>query len=143
MLFEQLLLLRVPKNVAYMVPVGCLLASVLTFSTLNKHSEITAIRAGGVAPLRLAAPLFGLAGVGCLLLLLAQEYLLPYTNQAHRLIWLTQVRHEKLEASMGLFKQGQIWYRRDNRIRQERATAPSTGLIDEYECDGETRKTAK
>jgi lipopolysaccharide export system permease protein len=118
------MILRVPKNVAYMVPVGCLLASVLTFSTLNKRSEITAIRSGGVAPLRLAMPLFALAGVGCLLLLWAQEYLLPYTNQAYRLIWLTQVRHEKLEASMGLYKQGQIWYRHGNRIWHVQLSEP-------------------
>lgn len=116
--------LRVPGHVYYMVPVACLLASVLTFSTLNKHNEILAIRAGGMAPLRLARPLFYLGGVGCLMLLVAQEYLLPYTNQAHRLIWRTRIRQEKLDMDMGLFKRGHIWYRADNRMWSVQVSEP-------------------
>jgi lipopolysaccharide export system permease protein len=118
------MVLRLPQNLFYMVPVACLLASVLTFSVLSKHSEITAIRAGGVAPLRLARPLFGLAGVGCLLLLLAQEYLLPYANQAHHLIWRTRIRHEQVDMHAGLFKRGAIWYRAYNRIWSVQLSEP-------------------
>jgi lipopolysaccharide export system permease protein len=116
--------LRVPQNLTYMVPVACLLASVLTFSVLSKHSEITAIRSAGVAPLRLAGPLFCLAGVAFLLLLLAQEYLLPYTNQAQRLIWSTRVRHQQVDTRMGLVKRGELWYRAPQRIWHVQLSEP-------------------
>lgn len=107
---------KLPGMVYQLVPAAFLLASVLTFSTLNKSSEITAIRAGGVAPLRLAWPLFCIGAVGGMAMLVAQEFLLPYTNQVSRLIWRTRIRHEKMLTRMGLFKQGKIWYRTTNRV---------------------------
>jgi lipopolysaccharide export LptBFGC system permease protein LptF len=110
------LALKLPGMVYQLVPAAFLLASALTFSTLNKSSEITAIRAGGVAPLRLAWPLFCIGAVGGMAMLVAQEFLLPYTNQVSRLIWRTRIRHEKMLTRMGLFKQGKIWYRTTNRV---------------------------
>ena len=109
-------LFKLPGIVYEIVPLAFLLASVLTFSTLTRHNEITAVRAGGIAPLRLAWPLFFIGGIGCMALLVAQEYLLPYTNQTYRLIWRTRIQREKIEARLGLFKQGQIWYRAAPRL---------------------------
>ncbi|ETX07964.1 LPS export ABC transporter permease LptG [Candidatus Entotheonella palauensis] len=113
------LLLRLPDILYLMVPVACLLASVLTFSTLNKHNEIVAMRAAGVAPLRLAMPLFGLGVVACCLLLAVQEYVLPYTIRAEREIWRTRIQG-KAEAHSAGYKTGNIWYRTSNRIWQAR-----------------------
>lgn len=111
------LLLRLPDILYLMVPVACLLASVLTFSTLNKHNEIVAMRAAGVSPLRLALPLFGLGVVACGLLLAVQEYVLPYTRYTER-----QVLHTRIEGrsddELAAFKTADIWYRRANRIWQ-------------------------
>jgi lipopolysaccharide export system permease protein len=110
------LLFKLPEIGAQLLPAAFLLASVLTFSTLTKYNEITAVRAGGIAPLRLARPLFVLGGLGCLVLLIAYEYLLPYTNQAYRLIWRTRIRHETLEVPPGMVQGGQIWYRAGPRL---------------------------
>jgi lipopolysaccharide export system permease protein len=112
----QYLLFRLPEISAQLLPAACLFASVLTFSTLTKYNEVTAIRAGGIAPLRLAVPLFLLGGVGCLCLLLAYEYVLPYTNQTYRLIWRTRIRHELVETPPGMVQSGQIWYRAGPRL---------------------------
>ena len=46
------LALRLPAILYQMVPVACLLASVLTFSMLAKHNEIVAMRAVGISPLQ-------------------------------------------------------------------------------------------
>jgi lipopolysaccharide export system permease protein len=110
------LLLRLPGLIYQIVPGLFLLASVLTFSTLTKHNEMTAVRSGGIAPLRLASPLFLLGALGGLLLLVAQEYVLPYTNHAYRLLWHTRIRHEKVDTPLGVVKQGQLWYRGTARI---------------------------
>jgi lipopolysaccharide export system permease protein len=49
-------------------------------------------------------------------LLLSQEYLLPYTNQEYNLIWRTRIQRVKLDRRLGLFKKGQIWHRSPERI---------------------------
>jgi lipopolysaccharide export system permease protein len=109
------LLLRLPDILYLMVPVACLLASVLTFSTLNKHNEMVAMRAAGVAPLHLATPLFGLGVMACCLLLVAQEYVLPYTSRLEDEVWRTRIQG-KADASLVVYKTEDIWYRRSNRI---------------------------
>jgi lipopolysaccharide export system permease protein len=106
------------------MPAACLLASVVTFSTLNKHHETIAIRAHGISPLRLTRPLFVVGGVVCLLLLMAQEYLLPYTNQESNLIWRTRIQRVKTDPRLGLFKKGQIWYRSAQRIWSAQTSVP-------------------
>jgi lipopolysaccharide export system permease protein len=118
------LALKLPEMLYQMVPAACLLASVFTFSTLSKYQEITAIRAAGLSPLRLARPLFLCGGVACLGLLVAQEYLLPYTNQAYNLIWRTRISHQKIDMRLGLFQQGQIWYRSPQRLWSVKLSAP-------------------
>jgi lipopolysaccharide export system permease protein len=115
---------KLPWMVYQMMPAACLLASVLTFSTLNKHQETTAIRAHGISPLRLTRPLFLLGCVVCLVLLVAQEYLLPYTNQSYNLIWRTRIQRVKTDPQLGLFKKGQIWYRSAQRIWSAQLSVP-------------------
>lgn len=120
----QYLVFKLPGIMYYMMPAAYLLASVLTFSTLSRHREITAMRAAGVSPLALSRPLYGVGLLGCLLLLLAQEYLLPYTNQTYNVIWRTRIRHQKMDQTLGLFQQGQIWYRYGERIWSIQASLP-------------------
>jgi lipopolysaccharide export system permease protein len=119
------LFLKLPSLVYQVVPAIFLLASVLTFSTLTKYNEITAMRSGGVAPLRLARPIFLLGGIGCLLLLVAQEYLLPYANHEYRLFWQTRIRREKVETPLGVVKQGRMWYRAASRLWSVELGLPS------------------
>ena len=107
---------KLPGILYQMAPVGCLLASVLTFSTLNKNNEIVAIRAAGRSPLSLAWPLAVPSGIVCLAMLLAQVYLVPHTNHTANLIWRTRVRHTKMDLSQALFQRGHIWYRSAQRI---------------------------
>ena len=110
------LTMKLPWMVYQMMPAACLLASVVTFSTLNKHHETIAMRAHGISPLRLTRPLFVVGGVVCVVLLLSQEYLLPYTNQEYNLIWRTRIQRVKTDRRSGLFKKGQIWHRSPQRI---------------------------
>ncbi len=118
------LAMKLPWMVYQMMPAACLLASVVTFSTLNKHHETIAIRAHGISPLRLTRPLFVVGGVVCVVLLLSQEYLLPYTNQEYNLIWRTRIQRVKTDPRLGLFKKGQIWYRSAQRIWSAQLSVP-------------------
>lgn len=59
------MVLRLPDVVAELIPVAALLAGLLTFAELARHSELTAIYAGGMSKVRLAfaiLPVFVLIG---------------------------------------------------------------------------------
>ncbi|GIX46463.1 MAG: hypothetical protein KatS3mg131_0674 [Candidatus Tectimicrobiota bacterium] len=132
--------LRLPQSAWQMTPAAFLLASVLTFGALSKHRELLAMQAAGVAPLRLVRPLLVLGGMGCLAMLVAREALLPAANQASRLLWRTRIRHEKLDVRLGLFRQGQIWYRAGNRVWHVQHSQPLEGRllgVTIYELDAE------
>jgi lipopolysaccharide export system permease protein len=118
------LALKLPWMMYQMVPAACLLASVLTFSTLNKHHETIAMRAHGISPLWLTRPLLLLGGVACLGLLMAQEYLLPYTNQGYNLVWRTRIQRVKTDPRLGVFKKGQIWYASVQHIWSAQLSVP-------------------
>ncbi len=118
------LVFKLPGIAYQVVPVACLLASVLTFSTLNKGNEIIAMRAAGVAPWRLAGPVLFFGGLSGAALLLMQEYLLPATNDAVQVIWRTRIRHEKMATDLGQFRQGHLWYRAGDRIWSAQGSEP-------------------
>ena len=118
------MLLRLPRMVYLMVPMACLAASVLAFSSLSRSNEIIAMRAAGIAPLRLAGSLCLLGVVACMLLLLAQEYLLPVANQSYRVRWRTRMRHTTDEGVLGRFQRGPLWYRGPNRLWQVQRSFP-------------------
>lgn len=107
---------RLPTILYQLIPVAFLLASVSTFSTFNRHHEITALRASGIPPRRLVRPLMLIGVLGCLTMLAAQAYLVPYANQTTRVIWRTRIRHDKIPAYLGRYKAGNIWYRSGDRI---------------------------
>lgn len=111
------------------VPAAFLLASVVTFSVLNKNNEMTAMRASGVAPLRLAMPLFGLGVLGGLVFLGAQESLVPYANRVYRAIWSARISSQKIPTELGRFALGRHWYRRANRIWQVEHSQPLEGRL--------------
>jgi lipopolysaccharide export system permease protein len=123
------LFLKLPGLVYQIVPAIFLLASVLTFSTLTKYNEMTAMRSGGIAPLRLARPVFLLGGIGCLLLLVAQEYLLPSANHAYRFFWHTRIRREQVATPLGVVKQGRLWYRAASRFWSVELALPAENRL--------------
>ena len=118
------MLLRLPRIVYLMVPMACLAASVLAFSSLSRSNETLAMRAAGVAPFRLAGTLCLLGVVACMLLLLTQEYLLPVANQSYRAMWRTRFRRTTDAAVRGRFHPGPLWYRGPNRLWQVQRSFP-------------------
>lgn len=54
---------RMPQIIALFLPFSVLLATLLTFMTLNQNSEVTIFRAAGISPHQLLAPLI-VAGLG-------------------------------------------------------------------------------
>jgi lipopolysaccharide export system permease protein len=101
------LLLLIPKVLTHITPLAVLLSTLLTLGIFSRNQEITAMRAGGLSLLRLAAPLLGVATLGSLLLLAANEFLVPYATQHAR--YFREVLIEKRAPS--LVRQDKVWMR--------------------------------
>jgi len=69
-----------PQIIVLIVPISVLLAVLINFGIMEKHSEITAMKAGGWSLYRLSLPTFLLGSTLCLGLFLTQDYILPYAN---------------------------------------------------------------
>jgi len=78
----------------------------------SRHSEITAMKAGGVSLYRSPCPHLPRPDLQ-LLLLSRNEYLVPVTNQRTRHLLSVQVRKEQPSSS---FKNYKIWFHADHRI---------------------------
>jgi lipopolysaccharide export system permease protein len=73
-----------PSILAVTVPMAFLLGVLLAFGRLASDSEIVALRAVGVSPLRLLGPVLLLSAGAFLLTLYINAVALPAANQAHR-----------------------------------------------------------
>ncbi|HOG16547.1 MAG TPA: LPS export ABC transporter permease LptG [Syntrophales bacterium] len=101
-------LYTIPMIVTQTLPAAVLLASLITFGTLSRHGEITAMKAGGISLYRIAAPVVAIAAAICGLLFLFSEYVTPKTYEKAEYIRLVEVQKKE---SLGTFKQNAIWYR--------------------------------
>ena len=73
-----------PSIFAVTIPMAFLLGVLLAFGRLASDSEIVALRAVGVSPLRLLGPVFSFSMAAGLLTLYINAVALPAANQAHR-----------------------------------------------------------
>ncbi len=73
-----------PSIFAVTIPMAFLLGVLLAFGRMASDSEIVAMRAVGISPLRLLKPVLFLASVAGLITLYINAVALPAANQAHR-----------------------------------------------------------
>lgn len=102
-----------PQIIAQVIPVGVLLACLLTFGGLSRNLEITAMKANGVSLYRTAVPVFVIAVFISLFSFIFNEIIVPYANQEAKHVKLVEVQKKK---QGGSFKQNQIWYKSKNAI---------------------------
>lgn len=85
-----------PSILAVTIPMAFLLGVLLAFGRLASDSEIVALRAVGVSPLRLLGPVLILSGVTGLVTFYINAVALPAANQAHReLVFSLVVSHAR------------------------------------------------
>jgi lipopolysaccharide export system permease protein len=113
LIFEYLLY-KVPE-VAFQwtLPYAVLLATLLTLGMLSRHSEITAMKAGGISLYRITIPLLFIAFLVSFFSFLGNEHLVPLTNQKVRYLLDVKVYRE---TPTSFFKNYKIWYHSDHRI---------------------------
>ena len=113
LIFEYLLY-KIPEVVfQWTLPYGVLLATLLTLGTFSRHSEITALKAGGISLYRITLPLFFIVLLISFFSFLGIEYLSPFTNQKTQYLLDVRVRKEQ---PASFFKNYKIWYHSKQRI---------------------------
>ena len=113
LIFEYFLYSIPEVTFQWTLPYAVLLATLLTLGMLSRHSEITAMKAGGISLYRITLPLLFIALIFSFLSFLGNEYLVPFTNQRVRYLFFVEVRKEEPST---FFKNYKIWYRSDRRI---------------------------
>lgn len=120
------LFFMIPMIISQTTPVAVLLASLLTFSNLSKHSEILAMKASGISLYRTSVPVIVIAFIVCILSFLFSEFITPYANDKADHIKLVEIEKQQ---HLGFFKQNQIWYRGKGAIYNFKMFDPATNTL--------------
>ncbi len=103
----------IPMIISLVLPVAILLATLLTYSSLNRFSEITAMKANGISLYRMALPALAVATIVGVFLFFFTELVTPASIYKTEHIVKVEVQGQK---SLGFFKQNEIWYRGHNAV---------------------------
>ena len=106
-------LFSIPLIISLMLPAAVLLATLMTFSSLSKFSEIIAMKANGVSLYRLSAPVFIFVAAVTVALFYFSELITPSSIAKAERIVIVDVQKQKV---FGSFKQNELWYHGDNAI---------------------------
>lgn len=103
----------IPMIIALVLPFAILLATLLTYSSLSKFSEITAMKANGVSLYRIILPAITVAAIVGVFLFFFSELIAPASISKTEYIVKIDVQKQK---NQGFFKQDEIWYRSRDAI---------------------------
>ena len=103
----------IPMIISYVLPPAVLLTTLMTFSSLSKFNEITAMKANGINVYRISLPILIFAAIMSLFLFYFNELITPASVQKTEYIVKVDVQKQK---TLGFFKQNEIWYHGENAI---------------------------
>jgi lipopolysaccharide export system permease protein len=90
-----------------------LLTTLMTFSSLSKFSEITAMKANGINIYRISLPVIIFSLIAAVVFFYFSELIKPASVQKTEHIVKIEVQKRKMS---GFFKQNEIWYHGENAI---------------------------
>ncbi len=105
-------LYKIPGLVNLITPIAVLMATTLTLGILSRHSEITAIKAGGTSILKITTPILICAVLISFIVILVNEAVVPVTNDRAMAIenkWLNKKPSE-------FFGDEGIWLKRGSGL---------------------------
>ena len=103
-----------PETVQKLLPVACLLGTILTISTMNKANELVALFASGMSLLRVMAPSFFWISLISIAGYWSADQLLPKATRQKNYIYYYEIKKEPHRFST--IKTDRIWYRSKNSI---------------------------
>lgn len=127
-----------PEIIHKMLPVACLIAVVLTLTSLNRAGELVALFASGMSLLRVSAAALVWVFLLCLVSYGMADRLLPAMAKQKNYVFYNEIK--KMPGMFSVVKTDRIWYRSKNTIFNIRALNPDTaraqGLTMYFFSDG-------
>ncbi len=105
----QYYFLYAPGLVYQMIPVACLLATILTLSTLNRNNELVALFSAGMSLARISSPILVLVTIISALSFWLGDKVIPLVNQKKNYVMYVEIR--KQPGLYSTVKTNRIWYR--------------------------------
>jgi lipopolysaccharide export system permease protein len=115
--FDHLLryyLLYIPDVFQKMIPVSCLLGTILCLSSLNKSNELIALFAAGYSLLRISMPILVLVTFLSGLSFVLSDRIIPMLTRQKNYIFYHEIK--KNPSLFSIVKTNRIWYRSKNEI---------------------------
>lgn len=103
-----------PDIIHRMLPVACVVGTVMAISTLNKGSELVALFASGLSLFRISRAIFVSIFVLCLADFFASDSLLPSFTKQKNFIFFNDIT--KNPGKFQTIKTDRIWYRSKNTL---------------------------
>lgn len=103
-----------PEIIHKLLPVACLMGTILTISSLNKANELVALFASGMSLLRITAPLLLWVGLISVAGYVASDRVLPQATKEKNYILYYDLKKEPNRFST--VKTDKIWYRSKNSL---------------------------
>jgi lipopolysaccharide export system permease protein len=107
-------LLYVPDLFQKMIPVSCLLGTILCLSSMNKSNELIALFAAGYSLLRISMPILVLVTFLSGLSFVLSDRVIPSLNRQKNYIFYHDIK--KNPGMFSIVKTNRIWYRSKNEI---------------------------
>lgn len=118
----QYYLFYLPEILSKMIPVACVVATVLTLSSMNRSSELVALYATGMGLLRIAMPLlFWIATISIGTFLIGDQ-VMPQMVKRKNFIYYNDI--EKTPNKYQFVRTDRIWYRSKNSIFNIKTLSP-------------------
>jgi len=95
--FLTFLLLRLPGNIRFVLPISMLLGCMWTMATFGKNMEVTAMRASGVSLFRCGGPILLVGLLVTFLNIYFNEALVPYTEREAGVIRRNAVKKDEVQ----------------------------------------------
>lgn len=115
-------LFYLPEVLSKMIPVACVVAMVLTLSSMNRTSELIALYAAGMGLLRIAAPLLIWISVISVGTFLIGDQVLPQLIKRKNFVYYNEI--EKNPTKFQFVRTDRIWYRSKNSIFNIKTLSP-------------------
>ncbi len=112
--FLKYYLFYIPDLFQKMIPVSCLLGTILCLSSLNKSNELIALFAAGYSLLRVSMPILVLVTMLSGLSFYLSDRIIPSLNRQKNYIYYHDIK--KNPGMFSIVKTNRIWYRSKNEI---------------------------
>lgn len=114
---------KIPLIIQLMIPIGALVATIISVGRLSQKSEISAMRSCGMSILRIARPILLASAVLSGIMFLNGEYILPTATEQVEKIFEFDIKQKHLSGS---FSRTNFWFReKDTFINIGYYDAPS------------------